>query len=139
VRPVLQSYIDSGKVNLVYKQSAFLGQESVWAAQASECAADQGKFWEYHDLLFDKQTGENVGTFTKENLIKYAQELKLDAAKFASCVNNDETLERVKADTLEGRAVGVSGTPTFFINGQPLVGAQPVEAFKQQLDALLGQ
>ncbi len=76
MRPVLQSYIDSGKVNLVYKHSAFLGQESVWAAQAAECAADQGKFWEYHDLLFDKQNGENVGTFTKENLIKYAKELK---------------------------------------------------------------
>ena len=78
MRPVLQSYIDSGKVNLVYKHSAFLGQESVWAAQASECAADQGKFWVYHDLLFDKQTGENVGTFTKENLIAYAKELGLD-------------------------------------------------------------
>jgi protein-disulfide isomerase len=137
VRPVLQSYIDSGKVNIVYKQSAFLGQESVWAAQASECAADQGKFWEYHDLLFNKQNGENVGTFTKENLIKYAQEMKLDAAKFDPCLNNDATLERVKADVLEGRDAGVSGTPTFFINGKPLVGAQPIEAFQQVLDPLL--
>jgi protein-disulfide isomerase len=139
VRPVLQSYVDAGKINIVYKHSAFLGQESVWAAQASECAADQGKFWEYHDLLFDKQNGENVGTFTKENLIKYAQELKLDAAKFDPCLNNDETLERVKGDTLEGRGVGVTGTPTFFINGKPLVGAQPIEAFQQQIDGLLGQ
>jgi protein-disulfide isomerase len=139
VRPVLQSYIDSGKVNLVYKQSAFLGQESIWAAQASECAADQGKFWEYHDLLFDKQNGENVGTFTKENLIKYAQELKLDAAKFDPCLNNDETLERVKADTLEGRAVGVTGTPTFFINGQPFVGLLPAEAFQAALNKALEQ
>ena len=139
MRPVLQSYIDSGKVNLVYKHSAFLGQESIWAAQASECAADQGKFWEYHDLMFERWNGENQGTFSKENLIKFAQDLKLDAAKFDPCLNNDETLERVKADTLEGRAVGVTGTPTFFINGQPLVGAQPIEAFQQQLDPLLGQ
>ncbi len=139
MRPVLQSYIDSGKVNIVYKHSAFLGQESVWAAQASECAADQGKFWEYHDLLFDKQNGENVGTFTKENLIKYAQELKLDASKFDPCLNNDETLKRVQDDTLEGRNVGVSGTPTFFINGKPLVGAQPASAFQQLLDPLLAQ
>ena len=55
--PVLKQYISEGKINFVYKHSAFLGQESVWAAQASECAADQGKFWEYHDLLFDKQDG----------------------------------------------------------------------------------
>jgi len=136
---VLQSYIDSGKVNLVYKHSAFLGQESIWAAQASECAADQGKFWEYHDLLFERWNGENQGAFSKENLIKFAQDLKLDAAKFDPCLTNDETLERVKADTLEGRDVGVTGTPTFFINGQPLVGAQPIEAFQQQLDPLLGQ
>jgi protein-disulfide isomerase len=134
-----QQYVDSGKVQVVFKHSAFLGQESIWAAQAAECAADQGQFWEYHDLLFGKQNGENVGTFTKENLIKYAQELKLDAAKFDPCLNNDETLERVKTDTLEGRDAGVTGTPTFFINGQPLVGAQPIEAFQQKIDALLEQ
>jgi len=139
VRPVLQSYIDSGKVNLVYKHSAFLGQESIWAAQAAECAADQGKFWEYHDLLFDKQNGENVGTFTKENLLSYAKELGLDTAKFEPCVKNDETLQRVVADTNEGRQVGVTGTPTFFINGKPLVGAQPAEAFQTQINAALGQ
>ena len=132
-----QQYVDSGKVQVVFKHSAFLGQESIWAAQAAECAADQGKFWDYHDLLYAKQNG--VGSFTKENLIKYAQELKLDAAKFDSCLNNDETLERVKTDTLEGRDAGVTGTPTFFINGQPLVGAQPIEAFQQQIDALLEQ
>ena len=136
---LLKQYVDSGKVSFVYKHSAFLGQESIWAAQAAECAADQGKFWEFHDLLFKKQNGENVGTFTKENLIKYAQELKLDATKFDPCLNNDETLPRVQADTLEGRNAGVSGTPTFFINGKPLVGAQPLTAFQQQIDGLLGQ
>jgi protein-disulfide isomerase len=136
---LLKQYVDSGKINFVYKHSAFLGQESIWAAQAAECAADQGKFWEYHDLLFSKQNGENVGTFTKDNLIKYAQELKLDAAKFDPCLKNDETLARVQADTLEGRDVGVTGTPTFFINGKPLVGAQPLQAFQQQIDGLLGQ
>ncbi len=139
MRPVLQSYIDSGKVNIVYKHSAFLGQESVWAAQAAECAADQGKFWEYHDLLFDKQNGENVGTFTKENLIAYAKELGLDSTKFDPCLQNDVTLQRVISDTQEGRQAGVTGTPTFFINGKPLVGAQPAQAFQTQIDALLGQ
>jgi protein-disulfide isomerase len=136
---VLQPYIDSGKVNLVYKHSAFLGQESAWAAQASECAADQGKFFEYHDLLWERWNGENQGTFVKENLIGFAKELSLDMAKFESCLTNDETLQRVVSDTNEGRQVGVTGTPTFFINGKPLVGAQPAEVFKSQLDAALGQ
>ena len=111
----------------------------MWAAQAAECAADQGKFWEYHDLLFDKQNGENVGTFTKENLLSYAKELGLDMAKFEPCLKNDETLQRVVADTNEGRQVGVTGTPTFFINGKPLVGAQKAEVFQAQIDAALGQ
>ena len=139
MRPVLQSYIDSGKVNLVYKHSAFLGQESVWAAQASECAADQGKFWEYHDLLFERWNGENQGAFVKENLIGFAKELNLDMAKFEPCLKNDETLPRVNADTEEGRQAGVTGTPTFFINGKPLVGAQPAEVFQTEIDAALGQ
>jgi protein-disulfide isomerase len=136
---VLQSYIDSGKVNLVYKHSAFLGQESAWAAQAAECAADQGKFWEYHDLLWDRWDGENQGTFVKENLNGFAEELKLDMAKFEPCLANDETLQRVIDDTQEGRQVGVTGTPTFFINGQPLVGAQPLQVFQQVIDAALAQ
>jgi protein-disulfide isomerase len=139
VGPVLKQYISEGKINFVYKHSAFLGQESVWAAQASECAADQGKFWEYHDLLFDKQTGENVGTFTKDNLIKYAQELNLDAAKFEPCLNNDETLQRVAGDTQEGGQFGVRGTPTFFINGKPLVGAQPPETIRAAIESALSE
>lgn len=136
---MLQSYLDSGKVNLVYKHSAFLGQESAWAAQASECAADQGKFWEYHDLLWDRWNGENQGTFARENLIAFAKEMNLDMAKFEPCLMNDETLQRVIDDTNEGRQVGVTGTPTFFINGKPLVGAQPAEVFQSEIDATLGQ
>jgi len=127
---VRQQYIDTGKVTFVYKHMAILGQESVWAAEASECAADQGKFWEYHDLIFNRQSGENQGTFTKENLLSLAKELNLDMSKFEPCLKNDQTLDRVQADTQEGQQAGVRGTPTFFINGQPIVGAQPLEAFQ---------
>lgn len=136
---LLKQYVDTGKVKFVYKHSAFLGQESVWAAQASECAADQGKFWEYHDLLFSRQNGENQGAFNKDKLIGFASELGLDMAKFEPCLTNDETLARVQADTQEGQRAGVRGTPTFFINGQPLVGAQPLQAFQQVIDKTLGQ
>jgi protein-disulfide isomerase len=136
---LLKDYVNTGKVTFVYKNSAFLGQESIWAAQAAECAADQGKFWQYHDLLFARQNGENQGAFTEDKLIGFAQELQLDMTKFEPCLKNDQTLARVQADAQEGRSAGVSGTPTFFINGQILVGAQPIEAFTQAIDQALKQ
>jgi len=140
VEPALRKdYIDPGKVSLVYKHATFLGQESVWAAEASECAADQGRFWDFHDLLFSRQQGENQGAFTKDKLMGFAQELKLDMTKFQPCLQNDETLSRVQADTQEGQAAGVRGTPTFFINGQTLVGAQPYQSFQAAIDKLLAR
>ncbi len=128
-------YIRDGKISIVYKHAAVLGDESTWAAQAAECAADQGQFWAYHDLLFARQGGENQGAFTKEKLIGFASELKLDQTRFAACLKNDETLARVQADTQESQTAGVRGTPTFFINGQMLVGAQPLAAFEKLIAA----
>jgi protein-disulfide isomerase len=138
VKPaLLQQYVDTGKAQFVYKHSAFLGQESVWAAQAAECAADQGKFWEYHDLLFARQSGENQGVFNKDNLVGFGKDLGLDMAQFESCLREDRTLARVQEDTQEGKEYGVRGTPTFFINGQPMVGALPLEAFQKAIEASL--
>jgi protein-disulfide isomerase len=141
VKPVLfKQYVDTGQVAFEYKHAAFLGQESIWAAQAAECAADQAKFWQYHDLLFSRQAGENQGAFTKDKLLGFAAELGLDMTKFQPCLQNDQTLDRVQADIIEGEQAGVRGTPTFFINGQALVGAQPIEAFQKVIDqALKGQ
>lgn len=136
---MIKEYVDTGKATLVYMNSAFLGQESVWAAQAAECAADQGKFWQYHDLLFARQNGENQGAFTEDKLIGFAQEMGLDMTKFQPCLKNDQTLARVQADVQEGQAAGVRGTPTFFINGQALVGAQPIEAFRSAINQALKQ
>jgi len=136
---LIKEYVDTGKATLVYMNSAFLGQESVWAAQAAECAADQGKFWQYHDLLFARQNGENQGAFTEDKLIGFAQEMGLDMTKFQPCLKNDQTLARVQADVQEGQAAGVRGTPTFFINGQALVGAQPIEAFRSAINQALKQ
>lgn len=104
MKPALfKQYVDTGKVKFVYLHAAFLGQESVWAAQASECAADQGQFWAYHDLLFSRQAGENQGAFTKDKLLAMAQELKLDMIQFGPCLKNDKTLARVKGDTQDGQ------------------------------------
>ena len=135
MKPVLfKQYVETGQVTFVYKHMAILGTESTWAAQASECAADQGKFWEYHDLVFSRQAGENQGAFTRDKLLGMAQELKLDMTKFEPCLKNDQTRGRVQADTEEGQEANVRSAPTFFINEQRLVGAQPIEAFKAVID-----
>ena len=138
MKPALfKQYVDTGQVKFVYKHLAILGQESIWAAEAAECAADQDRFWAYHDLIFSRQAGENQGAFSKDKLLALAQELKLDMARFEPCLKNDETLTRVKDDTQEGQQAGVRGTPTFFVNGRAIVGAVPLKNFQQTIEQVL--
>ena len=102
------------------------------AAEAARCAAAMGRFWEYHDLLFVAQP-----EFGREQLVGYAGRLGLDRTAFASCLDSGRFRDAVEADLNEGRARGVRGTPTFFINGRRLVGAQPIDAFREAIrDAL---
>lgn len=138
--PALKTkYIDTGKVKLVYKDLAINGRESTAAAEAGQCAHDQGKFWEYHDLLFSKRTGYNNGTFSKENLKLYAQEIGLNQDEFSSCVDSRKHENTVNADRGIASVVGARGTPTFFINGIVLVGAQPLHIFEQIIETELAQ
>ena len=138
--PALKTkYIDTGKVKLIYKDLAINGRESTFAAQAAQCAHDQGKFWEYHDLLFHKRTGYNDGTFTRNNLKLYAQEIGLNQSEFSTCVDSQKHKDTVEADRGIALAVGARGTPTFFVNGVVLVGAQPFQIFEQIIDAELAR
>ena len=134
MRPVLQSYIDSGKVNLVYKHSAFLGQESVWAAQASECAADQGKFWDYHDLLYAKAPILDV-----PSLKTYAAQLGLNAVQFNQCLDSGQHAADVNRDLQDALAHHFNGTPSFLINGQPLAGPPSFETLQSLIDQILAR
>ncbi len=120
-----------------YVHFAFLGPESQWAGEASECAADQNAFWEYHDFLFDSQNGENQGAFNKDNLKAFAVQLGLDAEAFNECLDSGKYTEIVQQESAWARSLGVQSTPTFILNGQGLVGAQPFEVFQQAIDALL--
>ncbi|HEX8699977.1 MAG TPA: thioredoxin domain-containing protein [Myxococcaceae bacterium] len=99
------------------------------AAEAAMAANEQGKFWEFHDKLFSNQKSLDRATFEK-----YAQELKLDMNKFKAALDSGKYRAQIDADSAAGSAVGANGTPTFFINGRQLVGAQPFEAFKQAID-----
>lgn len=112
--------------------------ESHWAAGAAECANEQGKFWEYHDKLFVKWLGENVGMYQKDQLKKYARDLKLNTAQFNNCIDSDKYASVVQADIDEGTKLGVRGTPTFFANGKPLqIQSLDFEGFQLLIEPLL--
>ena len=129
-----KDYIDSGKVRFIWKDYPFLGQESFWSAQAARCAQDQGKFWEYHDYLFSHQNGENQGAFSKENLKKFAAELKLKTADFNNCLDNAKYEKKIQEAVTYGQSVGVNGTPATFVNGKLVSGAVPYSTFKPMIE-----
>ena len=120
-----------------YRHLAFLGPESTAAAEASECAAEQGKFWEFHDRLFAEQNGRDQGTFSTANLKRYGADLGLDQAAFNTCVDTGLTAARVKAETEEGRRKGVTRTPTLFINGRKIEGVPSYEDLLQSIQTTL--
>jgi protein-disulfide isomerase len=122
-----------GSARFVYRHMAFLGQESLWAAEAVECAADQGRYWEYHDNLFASQAGENRGAFSKNRLALFAANLGLDQIAFGRCLESGKYAERVRDETQRGRQLGVNSTPTIFVDGQKVVltnSRSPVETIR---------
>jgi protein-disulfide isomerase len=121
----------------VYFHFPFLGEESYWAAEASECANDQNKFWEYHDVLFARQNGENQGAFAKDLLKQFAQTLQLDMEAFNACLDTGKYTKQVQQDAAFAQQLGVRSTPTFLVNGEPIMGAQPFETFREMIEAQL--
>ncbi len=146
--PALQeNYIDTGKIKLVYKDLPLdnLHPNARPAHIAAECADEQGKFWEYHDVLF-----ENQGQWSRlssadlnSQLNQYATSMGLNSVSFDSCLSSPSMADEVNADFLQAASYGVTGTPTFFIGNEKngfikLVGAQPYAAFQAAIDAQLG-
>lgn len=99
------------------------------AAKATEAASLQGKFWEMHDILYDKQKEWSEGLNARDFIMSYATTLGLDTAKFATDLNSKEIEDKIVAEYKEGAALGVQGTPTFFVNGKQIDNPQSVEAF----------
>ncbi|WP_257458212.1 thioredoxin domain-containing protein [Archangium lipolyticum] len=131
VDEVLAAY--PNQVRLVFRQFPLdFHKQAPKAAEASLCANDQGKFWEYHDTLFANQQALEV-----PQLKEHAKKVGLDSAKFDKCLDSGEKASIVNADLEAGKKVGVNGTPAFFINGVLLSGAQPIEEFKSIIDAEL--
>jgi protein-disulfide isomerase len=138
---IIADYAKTGKVLYIFRDYPLPSQpQSPLAAEAARCAGEVGggsAFWAMHDTLFQRQGDWSGRGNAQEIFTGYAAELGLDTAEFEACLNSGATQVRVEADAAEGGDRGVRGTPTFFINGGPLVGAQPYTAFAQAIDAAI--
>lgn len=138
-----KEYVDTGKVKLVFRDFPIkeIHPDATAAAMAAQCAADQGKYWEYHDRIFreqDKGT-DDVVRFKAADLKKWGAAIRLDAAAFNACVDSARYQDEVAKDYADGIAVGIQGTPTFFINGRFVGGAQSFPVFKKIIDEELAR
>lgn len=128
-----KEYVDTGKVKFYFKHYPLgFHPNAKPASEATECAAEQGKFWKLHDKIFASQ-----GELSEANLKVWAEELGLDMTKFNECYDSHKYSERVDKDIAEGQSIGVQGTPSFVIQDELLVGAQPFSAFKEIIDKKL--
>lgn len=129
MKPLFEMYPD--QIRLIYRDFPVVG--GFEAALAAECAGEQGDYFAYHDLLFSGEFEE----LNSEAYSSYAERLGMDAEELMACVDEATFAEEVQADARYAASLGVTGTPTFFINGIPLVGAQPIDAFIQIIDGEL--
>lgn len=141
VEPSLKKdYIDTGKVQFYFRHYALLGPASTVAANAAECANEQGKFWDFHDYLYKNQPPEtDTSMYTVDKLTSAAASLGMNQDQFKNCLSSNKYQKNVDADLADGQKAGVNGTPTSFIDGVPTVGAQPYSSFKALIDADLSK
>lgn len=132
---LISNYVESGQVLLEYRPLGFLGVDSVRAAEASFCAAEQNMFWEYHDVIFENYSSQ--GGYSEERLLDFAETLVLDQQAFASCLTNGEMAGMVEASSQLAAADGVTGTPSFIVNGRKIEGNIPYSDFQTAIAAAM--
>jgi len=131
VEPKLyEKYVEDGTLRIEWRDFPYRGGESVNAAVAARAAQAQGKFWEYHDLLYESQSSG----FSDENLRALAEKTELDMGRFEGDYENGSYVEVVQKDFQQGQRMGVNGTPTFLINDRVLVGLQPIGVFEKAIE-----
>ena len=144
---LMEEYIDDGKVNLVYRDFPIqsIHPNALPAHVAAECANEQGRYWEYHDILFEQQNDWNRldSNSLISKLSEYATDLGLEQQQFDSCLGSGKYIQEIQNDLKDGRDYNVTGTPGFFIGNEQigfvkLNGAQPFESFKRIIDSQLG-
>ena len=140
MKKIDQAYIKAENVNFVYRDFPLNGPQSILASEASYCAQKQNKFWEYHDTLYNNWGGENTGWITKNVLLGFANDVKLDLDSFSQCLENSEFKQKVLDNEQFAREIGIDATPSFLIFNDSelyrIIGAQPFEKFEQALQEL---
>ena len=133
---IVKNYINTGKVRMIFKDYTIIGQDSVNAAHAAHCAQEQGKFWQYHDALYDNWSGENTGWASSNNLVGFAKQVGLNVDQFNQCMTQSKYISTVQGSVSNARDLGLTGTPDFFIIAPDnsitkVVGAEPFETFDE--------
>ncbi len=133
---LFKNYVETGKVKVIFKDYTIIGPDSITAAHATHCADDQGKFWEYHDTLYDHWTGENNGWASSENLLQFARNIGLDIDEFSNCMLDSKYTSIITNSNQDAKDLGLTGTPAFFIIGPDnkitkIGGAQPYDIFER--------
>ena len=136
---IIEQYVRTGKARLEVRQYPTYGEESVRAAEAAYAAADQGKYWEYRDLLFRDQKGVNKGGFSDVNLLRMAGELGLDQTAFSASLSSGAHRAQVEQELQDAEAAGVNSVPTVFIDGRMVEGAQPFAAYQKIIEEELAK
>ncbi|MBM4419203.1 MAG: hypothetical protein FJ033_12980 [Chloroflexi bacterium] len=138
-RQLEAEYVATGKARLIWRNLAFLGDESIRGAEAAECAADQGKFWEYRHTLFERQVPQrNAGNLSVPNLKRFADEVGMDRTRFYACVDARTHRAYVAAETEAARKLGIDRTPTLQIGSQRIQGLPAYEDLRQAVERALG-
>ena len=140
---IIENYVNTGKASLVFIDLPILGPDSKLAAEATYCADDQGKYWDYHVILYDYQGHMNSGWANADRLKSFAFNLDLNMDEFDECLDSSKYDERVKLNWQKASAGGANSTPTFIIvntetgNEEKIVGAQPYSVFEKTINSLL--
>lgn len=134
---LIRKYVDRGVLRVEWRDFPYLGPESLLAARGGRAAAAQDKFWAFHDALYAHQPAPNSGTITADYLTAKAKSVGLDTTRFCNDLASPEMAGAIQRDFQEGQHIGVTGTPAFIINGQPVIGAQPTAQFEAVIDKAL--
>ena len=137
---IQSDYIDSGKINYVYRDFPLNGSDSILAAEAAYCANDQENYWQYHNLLFENWAGENTGWITMNSLTQFAIDLKLDTNEFKNCLTSHKYYQKVIDNENYAKKININATPSFLIfNNEEvirIIGAQQLDKFQTAIEQL---
>lgn len=136
---IIEKYVKSGKVKIIARDFPFLDDNSTLAAEAADCALEQNKYWEFSDALHSGQETREILSITPAVLKEIAEKLKIETSKFDKCLDSNQYFDEINKDFEDGKILGITGTPTIFINKEIIKGAQPFSEFEKIIDALLSE